>query len=176
MFFASSCTQSGGNSKRKRDSLTDQNIRRGEGASGSRPKLKNIRSQNPSRPLISASEDDLPQDIPGIGAAISVPPISAIPIQSVAMTAKAPDEVRFTPESSPVVACRQKLKFIIVCTLNEQGMSRGNMLTYEKVILPSPDSAEHIMDILDYDPSPTKCMVIFFLTSFLKRLSCGFHI
>jgi len=51
--------------------------------------------------LISASKDDLPQDkIPRIGAAISVRPISAIPIQSVAMMVKAPDEVRFTPESS----------------------------------------------------------------------------
>jgi len=58
--------------KRKRDSSTDQNIRREEGAFGSRPKLKIIRFQNPSRPLISASEDDLPLDkILGIGAAIS---------------------------------------------------------------------------------------------------------
>jgi len=123
--------------KRKRDRLTDQNIRRGEGASGSRPKLKIIRSENPSRPLISTSEDDLLQDkIPGIGVAILVTSISAIPIQSVAMTAKPPDEVRFTPDSSPAVACRQKLKSIIVCTLNEQGMSsiQGNMLTSEKAI------------------------------------------
>ena len=100
MFAASSCTQSGGNSKRKGDSLTDQNIPRGEGAFGSKHKLKIIRSQNLLGLFISASEDDLPHDkIPGIGVAISVTPISAIPIQSVTMTAKAPYEVRFTPQS-----------------------------------------------------------------------------
>ena len=40
VFPASSCTQSTGNSKRKGDSLVDQNIRRGKGASGSRPLIK----------------------------------------------------------------------------------------------------------------------------------------
>jgi len=91
---------------------------------------------------------------------------------------KAPDEVRFTPEFSPAAACREKLKSIIVYTSNEQHMSsiQGNGLTSKKVILPPPDGAKNTMDILDCDPSPTKCMVIFFLTSFLKRLSCGFHI
>jgi len=165
VFSASSGTQSGGNSKRKRDSSTDQNIRREEGAFGSRPKLRIIRSQNPSRPLILASEDDLPQDkIPGIGVALSATPIPAIPIQSVAMTAKAPNEVRLTPEFSPAAAYRQKLKSIIVCTPNEQAMFsiQGNGLTSEKIILPPPDGAENIMDILDCDPSPTECMVIIF--------------
>jgi len=150
VFSASSCAQSGGNPKRKRDSSTDQNIRREEGASGSRPKLKIIRSQNPLRPLILASKDDLLQDkIPRIGTTISITPIFAIPIQSVAMTANAQNEVGFTPESSPVVACGQKLKPIVVCTPNEQGMSsiQGNVLTSK------------IINILDYDPSPTECMV-----------------
>ena len=62
VFFASSGTQYGGNSKRKRDSSTDQNIRREEGAVGSRPRLKIIRSQNPSTPLISTPEDDLSEN------------------------------------------------------------------------------------------------------------------
>jgi len=42
--FTSSCSRSEGSSKRKRDSATDQNIQREEGASGSKPKLKIIRS------------------------------------------------------------------------------------------------------------------------------------
>jgi len=52
------------------------------------------------------------------------------------MTAKTPDEVRFTPEPSLAAACRQKLKSIVVCTPNEQGMFniQGNVLASEKSI------------------------------------------
>ena len=39
---------------------------------------------------------------------------------------------------------------------------QGNVLAFEKAILLCPDGAKNIMDILDYDPSPTECMVIFF--------------
>ena len=102
MFLTSSCTHSGGNLKRKRENSTDQNIWREEGASASKPKLKIIRSQNPSRPLISATENDLLQTkIPRIGAVISVTPIFGIPIQSVATAVRGPNEVRFTHEPSP---------------------------------------------------------------------------
>jgi len=144
-------------------------------ASGSRPKLKIICSRNLSRPLISTLEDDLPQDkIPGIGACISITLIPAIPIQIVVITTNALDEVRFTPEPLPAAACMQKLKSIIVCTSNEQGMRsiQGNVLTSEKAIFPPPDGAENIMDILDCDHSPTKCMIksfIFFVS--LKMLA-----
>jgi len=75
VFPASSCNHSGDKPNRKRDSSIDQDIRREEGAFGSKLKLKIIHSQNPSRPLISALEDDLPQTkILGIGAAISIAP------------------------------------------------------------------------------------------------------
>lgn len=58
-------------------------------------------------PLIPAIEDDLPHTkIPGIGVVISSAFMSAIPIHSVAMHAKAPDEVRFILKPSLATACR----------------------------------------------------------------------
>jgi len=117
VFLTSSCAYSRGNLKRKRESSTDQNTWREEGASGLKPKLRIVCSQSPSKPLIPATKDNLPQTkIPGISAAISATLISAIPIQSVAMPAKAPDDVKLTPKPSPVIACRQKLKSIVVYT------------------------------------------------------------
>jgi len=95
------------------------------------------------------------------------------------MMAKALDEVRFTLESSPVVACRQKLKSIIVCTPIKQGMSniQGNVLTSEKAILPPPDGAENIIDIWDCDPNPPNAWEFFFSwASLVKCLSYGSHI
>ncbi|KAJ8436287.1 hypothetical protein Cgig2_023338 [Carnegiea gigantea] len=73
-----------------------------------------------------------------IGAAISVTPISVIPIQSVPMSAKDPDEAILTPEPSPATTSRRKLKSIVVCTPNEQGTSnvQGSKLNYRKVIFP----------------------------------------
>ena len=57
-----------------------------EGAFGLKLKLKIVHSQNPSRPLILATEDDLPQtNIPGIGLVILATPILGIPVESVAM-------------------------------------------------------------------------------------------
>jgi len=116
--------------------------------------------------LILVVEDDLPQTkILGIGAAISVTPISAIPIHSVAMPVKAPDEIRFTLEPSLAAACRQSLKSIVVYAPNEQDMSNieRNALTSKRTTFPPPHDAENIIDILDCVPSPTECMVIFFV-------------
>ncbi|KAJ8435490.1 hypothetical protein Cgig2_033229 [Carnegiea gigantea] len=161
MFLTSSDSHSRGSSKRKRASSSDQNIQRDEAPSGSRPKFKIIRSQKPLRSPALETKDNTPQTkIPGVDAALSVASISAVPIQSVPMAPKAPDEVRFTLKPLPVTACRRKLKFIIVCLLNEQGMSNvgGSKLDYGKVVFPPPDDAENIMDILDCDPSPTACM------------------
>ena len=78
------------------------------------------------------------------------------------MPSKPPDEVRHTPEPSPATVCRRKLKSIVVCTPNEQGMSnlQGRKLNYGKTIFPPPDSAENIVDILDCDVSPIECMSI----------------
>ncbi|KAJ8420965.1 hypothetical protein Cgig2_019214 [Carnegiea gigantea] len=148
VFLTSSGTYPVGHSKRKRDSSSDQNIQRDEGPSDLKPKLKIFRSHKHLRSPVLETEDNTPQTkIPGVGAAISIAPIPAIPIPSVAMLAKAPDEVRLTPETSPAIACRQKLKSIVVCTPDEQGTSnvQGN-------------GVENIMDILDCNPSPTKCM------------------
>ncbi|KAJ8426500.1 hypothetical protein Cgig2_020470 [Carnegiea gigantea] len=150
-----------GHSKRKKDSSSNQNIQRDEGPSGSKPKLKIVHSQKPLRSPILETEDNTPQTrIPGVRATISFAPIPAIPIQSVAMPAKAPDEVRLTPKPSPATACRQKLKSIVVCTPDEQGISniQESKLNYEKTICPPPDSTENIMDILNCNPSPTECM------------------
>ncbi|KAJ8439086.1 LOW QUALITY PROTEIN: hypothetical protein Cgig2_009229 [Carnegiea gigantea] len=82
--------------------------------------------------------------IPGVGAVISVTSIYIIPIQSVAMPAKASNE------------------FIVVCAPDEKGMSnvQGSELKCRKAIFPPADGAENIMDILDCDPNPTECMVI----------------
>jgi len=149
--------------KRKRDSSSDQNIQRDEGPSDSKPKLKIVRFQKPLRSPVLETEDNSPQiKILGVGATISVTPIPAIPIQSVAMPTKAPDEVRLSPEPSPTTACRRKLKSIVVCTPDEQGISnvQGSKLNYGNTIFLPPDGTENIMDILDCDPSPTECMVI----------------
>ncbi|KAJ8434523.1 LOW QUALITY PROTEIN: hypothetical protein Cgig2_030146 [Carnegiea gigantea] len=93
-------------------------------------------------------------------ATISVTSISAIPIQHVAMPAKPPDEVRLTPGPLPATTCRRKLKSIIVCTLDEQGMSnvQGRKLNYGKTIFPPPDNAENIMDFLDCNASLIECI------------------
>ncbi|KAJ8443564.1 LOW QUALITY PROTEIN: hypothetical protein Cgig2_020651 [Carnegiea gigantea] len=112
-------------------------IQRDEGPPSSKRKLKIISSQKPLRPPILAIEDNIPQiKIQGVGV-ISVTSISVIPIQSVAMLAKALNEVRLTLEPSPATACRRKLK---------------------KAIFLPPDGVQNIMDILDCDPSPTECM------------------
>ncbi|KAJ8432128.1 hypothetical protein Cgig2_027710 [Carnegiea gigantea] len=83
VFLTSLGTYSGGNSKRKGDRSSDQNIQRDKGPSGSKLKLKIVRSQKPLRS---------PTKILGVGVAISVTPISAVLIQSVAMPTKASDE------------------------------------------------------------------------------------
>ena len=92
--------------------------------------------------------------IPGVDAALSVAPIFAVPIQSVPTAPQAFDEVRLTLEPLPVTACIRKLKSIILCLLDEQGVG-GSKLDYGKTVFPPPDGAENIMDILDCDPSPT---------------------
>ncbi|KAJ8423647.1 hypothetical protein Cgig2_010634 [Carnegiea gigantea] len=142
---------SSGNSKRKRYSSSDQTIQRDEVLSSLKPKVNIVRSQKPLRP---------PTNIAGVRAAISVTPISIIPIQSLIVPAKDLDEVRLTLEPSPVTACRRKLKSIVVCTPDEQGMSnvQGSKLNYRKTIFPPPNGAENIMDIFDCDLSPTECM------------------
>ena len=145
VFLTSLGTYSRGNSKRKRDISSDQNIQRDEDPSSSKPKLKIVHSQKPLRPPVLETEDDTPQTkIPGVGVAISVTPISAVPIQSVTMLAKAPNEVRLALEPSPAKACRRKLKSIIVCIHDEQGMSnvQGSKLNYGKTIFPPPHDAE----------------------------------
>ncbi|KAJ8432750.1 hypothetical protein Cgig2_011673 [Carnegiea gigantea] len=157
MFLTSSDSHSGGSSKRKRVSSSDQNIQRNEAPSGSRPKFKIIRSQKPLRsPALETEDNTLQTKIPGVNAALPVAPISAVPIQSVPMAPEASDEVRLTLE--PLY--RRKLKSIIVCLLDEQGMPNvgGSKLDYGKTVFPPPDGAENIMDILDCDPSPTACM------------------
>ncbi|KAJ8424351.1 hypothetical protein Cgig2_033470 [Carnegiea gigantea] len=58
VFLISSSTYSGGNSKKKRDSSSKQNIQRDEGPSGSKPKLKLIRSQKPLRYPVLKTEDN----------------------------------------------------------------------------------------------------------------------
>ncbi|KAJ8430152.1 hypothetical protein Cgig2_005514 [Carnegiea gigantea] len=161
MFLTSSNSHSGGSSKRKRASSSDQNIQRDEASSGSRPKFKIIRSQKLLRSPALETKDNTPQTkIPGVDAALSVAPISAVPIQSLPMAPEAPNEVRFTLKPLPVTVCRRKLKSIIVCLLDEQGMSNvgGSKLDYGKAVFPPPDGAENIMDILDCDPSSTACM------------------
>ncbi|KAJ8438680.1 hypothetical protein Cgig2_011863 [Carnegiea gigantea] len=81
VFLTSSDTYSGGKSRRKRDISSDQNNQRDEGPSGSKPKLKIVHSQKPLRSHVLETKDDTPQTtILGVGAAISVAPISAIPI------------------------------------------------------------------------------------------------
>ncbi|KAJ8431985.1 hypothetical protein Cgig2_005914 [Carnegiea gigantea] len=154
-------SHSGGSSKRKRVSSSDQNIQRNEAPSSSRPKFKIIRSQKPLRsPALETEDNTLQTKIPGVDAALPVAPISVVPIQSVPMAPEASDEVRLTLEPLPVTACRQKLKSIIVCLLDEQGMPNvgGSKLDYGKTVFPPPNDAENIMDILDCDPSPTACM------------------
>ncbi|KAJ8422461.1 hypothetical protein Cgig2_011973 [Carnegiea gigantea] len=108
-----------------------------------------------------ARDNTSQMEIPRVGAALSVAPISAVPIQSVPMAPEVSDEVRLTLEPLPVTACRQKLKSIIICLLDEQGMPNvgGSKLDYGKTVFPPPDGAENIIDILDCDPSPTACMV-----------------
>ncbi|KAJ8442297.1 hypothetical protein Cgig2_011220 [Carnegiea gigantea] len=133
MFLTLSDSQSGGSSKRKRASSSDQNIQRNEAPSCSRPKFKIIRSQKPLTSPALETEDNTPQkEIPGVGAALSVARISAVPIQSVPMAPEVSDE----------------------------GMSNvgGSKLDYGKTVFPPPDGAENIIDILDCDPSPTACM------------------
>jgi len=155
VFLTTSGTYFVGNSKRKRDSSSYQNIQRDEGASGSKPKLKIIYSQKPLSSPILATEDNNPQTkILGVGVAISVTPISEIPIQSVATPAKAPDKDRLTSEPSNAIAYRRKLKFIVVCTPNEQGISnvQESKLNYGKTIFLPPDGAKNIIDIMDWDP------------------------
>ncbi|KAJ8432645.1 LOW QUALITY PROTEIN: hypothetical protein Cgig2_011811 [Carnegiea gigantea] len=148
-------------SKRKRVSSSDQNIQRNEASSGSRPKFKIIHSQKPLRSPALETEDNTPQTkIPRVDAALPVAPISAVPIQSVPMAPEASDDVRLTLEPLPVTASRRKLKSIIVCLFDEQGMPNagGSKLDYGKTVFPPPDGAENIMDILDCDPSPAACM------------------
>ncbi|KAJ8436100.1 hypothetical protein Cgig2_011922 [Carnegiea gigantea] len=78
MFLTSSDSHSGESSKRKRVSLSDQNIQRNEAPSGSRPKFKIIRSEKPLRSPALETEDNTPQTkIPRVDAALSVAPISA---------------------------------------------------------------------------------------------------
>ena len=115
VFLTSSDSYFGGSSKRKRACSSDQNIQRNEGPSGSRPKFKIIRSQKPLRSPAVETEDNAPQtEIPGVGAAAFVAPISAVPIQSVPMAPEASNEVRLTLESLPITACRRTLKSINV--------------------------------------------------------------
>ncbi|KAJ8431723.1 hypothetical protein Cgig2_013422 [Carnegiea gigantea] len=154
-------TYFGGNSKRKRDSSSYQNIQRDEGPSGSKPKLKIIRSQKPlSSPVLETADNTLQTKILRVGVAISVTPISEIPIQSIVTPAKAPERDRLTPEPSLAIAYRQKLKSIVVCAPNEQGISnvQGSKLNYGKTIFLPPDGAKNIMDNMDWDPIPTECM------------------
>ncbi|KAJ8426371.1 LOW QUALITY PROTEIN: hypothetical protein Cgig2_001897 [Carnegiea gigantea] len=99
--------------------------------------------KKPLRPPVLDTEDNIPQTkIPGVGIAISVTPISAILIQSVAMTAKGLNEVSLTPKPSPTIACRLKAK-IYYCLY----VKCSKKLNYRKVIFPPPDGAENIMDI-----------------------------
>ncbi|KAJ8453327.1 hypothetical protein Cgig2_008211 [Carnegiea gigantea] len=125
------------------------------GAPGLKPKLMIVHSQKPLRPHVLATKDNaLQTKTPRVDAGISVTLISAIHIQSVAMPPKTSDEVRLTLKPSPTTACRRKLKSIVVCTPDEQGMS----LNSGKPIFPPPDAVENIMDILDCDLGRTKCM------------------
>jgi len=82
------------------------------------------------------------------------------------MSTKVPDVVKFTLECLLAVAYRQKLKSIIVCTLNESGMSsiQRNALTFEKAIFPPLLGAENIIDTWNCDTSPTECRVSFILS------------
>ncbi|KAJ8424444.1 hypothetical protein Cgig2_003061 [Carnegiea gigantea] len=70
-------------------------------------------------------------------------------MQSVAMLSKTLDKGR------------QKLKSIIVCTPDEQGMSNAkeSELGSRKVIFPPLDGAKNIIDIMDCDPNPIECML-----------------
>ncbi|KAJ8429978.1 hypothetical protein Cgig2_009664 [Carnegiea gigantea] len=155
-------TYSRGNSKRKRDISYNQNIQRDEGPSSLKPKLKIVRSQKPLRsPILETKDNTLLTKIPGVGATISATPISAVPIQSIAMLAQAPYEVKLTLDPSSATAYSRKMKSIVVCTFDEQGVSnvQGSKLNYGKTIFLPLDRAENIMDILDCDPSPTEYMV-----------------
>ncbi|KAJ8420953.1 hypothetical protein Cgig2_010782 [Carnegiea gigantea] len=132
VFLTSSGTYSRRNSKRKRDS-----------PSGSKPKVKIVRSQKPLRSHVLKTEGNTPQrKIPGVAVAMSVTFISIIHIQSIVTLTKTPYEVRLTPEPSHVTACRRKL----------------NKLNYGKTIFLPLDGAENIKDILDWDSSPIECM------------------
>ncbi|KAJ8427212.1 hypothetical protein Cgig2_028268 [Carnegiea gigantea] len=90
-----------GSVKKKRDNSSNEDVPRYEGASSLRPKLKNVHSRKPLGPSTPAIEDNTPYiKIVGVGDTILVTPISAIPIQSVAMPLKVPDDVRLTPKPS----------------------------------------------------------------------------
>ncbi|KAJ8429178.1 hypothetical protein Cgig2_011782 [Carnegiea gigantea] len=58
---------------------------------------------------------------------------------SVAISARALDKVRLTPEPSPAKACRKKLKSILFII----PMNRGSELNFEKVILVSKQCKEY---------------------------------
>ncbi|KAJ8426368.1 hypothetical protein Cgig2_001894 [Carnegiea gigantea] len=71
-------------------------------------------------------------------------PISAIPIQSVAMTVKAPDEVKLTPKPSAATAYRQKLKFIVktpISAIPIQSVAMTVKAPDEVKLTPKPSAA-----------------------------------
>ncbi|KAJ8444757.1 hypothetical protein Cgig2_033765 [Carnegiea gigantea] len=97
VFFASSCTHSRADFKRKRGSSSYPDIQRVEGPYSLKSKLKIVCSR---------------VQILGIDVANPAVPISAIPIQSIAPSTKVINEVKAHFESSFRKISRQKLKII----------------------------------------------------------------
>ncbi|KAJ8425622.1 hypothetical protein Cgig2_018407 [Carnegiea gigantea] len=129
MFISSTYSPHASDSKRKQSDLSDTNILNDKGKLGSKPKLKIIHSGKPLEPFVPPIEDGSSRvKIPIIDVVIPATPIPAIPVQSIAPLPQ--DEL-------PVGVYEPSTKKVIELPLK---------------------GAENIMDILDVEPNPTKCM------------------
>ncbi|KAJ8431932.1 hypothetical protein Cgig2_023741 [Carnegiea gigantea] len=95
---------------------------------------------------------------------------SRLKLKSVVVPANALDKVRLTREPSPSTSYRRKLKSIVVCTPNEQGMSnvQGSKLNYEK---PASRRCKKYHGSPRLRSQPTKCMGESGGINFMKKMA-----
>ncbi|KAJ8435464.1 hypothetical protein Cgig2_021097 [Carnegiea gigantea] len=98
--------------------------------------------------------------IPRIDVAIPATPILAIPIQSIDPLPQVTNEIKEYFESSPAEICRQESKSMINPTVNGQDKLAVEVCepSVDKVIELPLEGTDNIIDILDAEPNPTKCM------------------
>jgi len=121
VFISPAYSQHTSDSKSKQSDLSDTNSSKDNDIVGTKPKRKILRSGKPLEPSVPSIEVDSSHvKMPRIDITIPATPIRTVPIQSIAPSIKVTDEIKKHFKFSPAEICRQKLKSIIIRTINGQ--------------------------------------------------------